>query len=192
MSLNEQHAALRVAVHAAFTGYRVVRPQSYYNAESSPTRCHEVTTYSCTAWACTHPAFGIETSDPSNEEPFAAAPVQLDPEFGPNASRRSSEERRRAQASGDRELGLIGPETSPQQLRRLPLELPSDWLRMGRFLQSDAANVFAPLRGEAKVVWAHCFRPANPNGRRREEPADALGLLAQSRLFVCLFVASAV
>jgi hypothetical protein len=105
----------------------------------------------------------MKASDPSNEEPFAAAPVQLDPEFGPNASRRSSEERRRAHASGDRELGLIGPETSPQQLRRLPLELPSDWLRMGkgRFLQSDAANVLR-VCGCPKGGWAHCLPSGKP------------------------------
>jgi hypothetical protein len=57
-------------------------------------------------------------------------PVQLDPELKPNASRRPSEELRlagrtlRAVVRGSE--GRARTETSPRQLRRLPLELSAD------------------------------------------------------------------
>ena len=71
----------------------------------------------------------LKASDPSKKEPFAVAPSQLDPEFGPDASRRSSEERRRAGRTLRRVVRGSGGRDdrkgrSPRQLRRLPLELP--------------------------------------------------------------------
>ncbi len=68
-----------------------------------------------------------EASDPSNKEPFAVAPAQLDPEFGPNAAflGRAAPGARFGRSSEDREVGdKERKKTSPRQLRQLPLELP--------------------------------------------------------------------
>jgi hypothetical protein len=88
-----------VGLHVVITGYRV---RATFNATTMPSRAPrgETTCLSILMHRirhARHPACGMKASDPRNKETAAAVtPAQLDPEFGPNASRRSSEELRRA------------------------------------------------------------------------------------------------